>query len=155
MERLGVKVSLTSWYRPQANGQVERINQEVGRFLRCYCQDWPGEGADFLPSQSMRRTPSATPPLTTLLFSAGLGISWPRHVGIRARLRPLRWTSGFGLVRRPGTLRTCLQRRHKEQSDAPPQWVSLLSRQPGLALHPEPAPPPALPEAEPAVCGAI
>ena len=34
MEKLGVTVSLTSGYRPQSNGQVERINQELGRFLR-------------------------------------------------------------------------------------------------------------------------
>jgi hypothetical protein len=34
MERLGVSVSLTSGYHPESNGQVERVNQEVGRFLR-------------------------------------------------------------------------------------------------------------------------
>ena len=49
MERLGVTVSLTSGYRPQSNGQVERVNQELGRYLRSYCQDWPGEWAAFLP----------------------------------------------------------------------------------------------------------
>ncbi|KAI2661080.1 Transposon Tf2-6 polyprotein [Labeo rohita] len=41
---LGVNVSLTSGYHPQANGQVERLNQELTRFLRTYCQnhqeDW-------------------------------------------------------------------------------------------------------------------
>ncbi|KAI2661335.1 Transposon Tf2-6 polyprotein [Labeo rohita] len=41
---LGVNVSLTSGYHPQANGQVERLNQELIRFLRTYCQnrqeDW-------------------------------------------------------------------------------------------------------------------
>ena len=45
MERLGVSVSLTSGYHPESNGQVERVNQEVGRFLRSYCQDRPGEWA--------------------------------------------------------------------------------------------------------------
>ena len=49
MERLGVTVSLTFGYRPQANGQVEGVNQEVGMFLRCYCQDLPREWAYFLP----------------------------------------------------------------------------------------------------------
>ncbi|KAL0163550.1 hypothetical protein M9458_039303 [Cirrhinus mrigala] len=36
---LGVNVSLTSGYHPQANGQVERLNQELTRFLRSYCHD--------------------------------------------------------------------------------------------------------------------
>ncbi|KAL0198991.1 hypothetical protein M9458_007531, partial [Cirrhinus mrigala] len=35
----GVNVSLTSGYHPEANGQVERLNQELTRFLRAYCQD--------------------------------------------------------------------------------------------------------------------
>ena len=39
MERLGVSVSLTSGYHPESNGQVERVNQEVGMFLRSYCHD--------------------------------------------------------------------------------------------------------------------
>ncbi|KAI2667413.1 Transposon Tf2-6 polyprotein [Labeo rohita] len=36
---LGVNVSLTSGYHPQANGQVERLNQELTRFLHSYCHD--------------------------------------------------------------------------------------------------------------------
>jgi hypothetical protein len=37
MERLGVSISLTSGFHPESNGQVERVNQDVGRFLRSYC----------------------------------------------------------------------------------------------------------------------
>uniref|UniRef100_A0A3B3DPC6 Gypsy retrotransposon integrase-like protein 1 n=1 Tax=Oryzias melastigma TaxID=30732 RepID=A0A3B3DPC6_ORYME len=41
---LGINVSLTSGYHPQSNGQVERLNQEITRFLRSYCshrqEDW-------------------------------------------------------------------------------------------------------------------
>lgn len=33
MEKLGITVSLTSDYHPQANGQEESANQEIGRFL--------------------------------------------------------------------------------------------------------------------------
>ena len=45
----GVTVSLTSGYWPQSNGQVERMNQELGKFLRSHCQDRQGEWAQFLP----------------------------------------------------------------------------------------------------------
>ncbi|KAL0199954.1 hypothetical protein M9458_003141, partial [Cirrhinus mrigala] len=42
--QLNINVSLTSGYHPQSNGQAERLNQELIRFLRTYChqnqQDW-------------------------------------------------------------------------------------------------------------------
>ncbi len=41
---LEINVSLTSGYHPQSNGQAERLNQELVRFLRSYCNknqlDW-------------------------------------------------------------------------------------------------------------------
>ncbi|KAK3536390.1 hypothetical protein QTP86_008851 [Hemibagrus guttatus] len=37
--RLGIGVSLSSNYHPQSNGQAERLNQEIGRFLRSYCSE--------------------------------------------------------------------------------------------------------------------
>lgn len=49
MEKLGVTVSLTSGYQPQSNGQLESMNQDLGRFLRSHCQDRQGEWAWFLP----------------------------------------------------------------------------------------------------------
>ncbi|KAL0204491.1 hypothetical protein M9458_002509, partial [Cirrhinus mrigala] len=45
---LGVNVSLTSGYHPQANGQAERLNQELTRFLRSYCQDHQEDWSRFL-----------------------------------------------------------------------------------------------------------
>ncbi|KAL0193439.1 hypothetical protein M9458_011735 [Cirrhinus mrigala] len=45
---LGVNVSLTSGYQPQANGQAERLNQELTRFLRSYCQDHQEDWSRFL-----------------------------------------------------------------------------------------------------------
>ncbi len=43
-KKLNVNISLTSSYHPQSNGQTERLNQELTRFLRTYCQqnqaDW-------------------------------------------------------------------------------------------------------------------
>ncbi|KAL0150390.1 hypothetical protein M9458_054207 [Cirrhinus mrigala] len=45
---LGVNVSLTSGYHPEANGQVERLNQELTRFLRAYCQDHQEDWSRYL-----------------------------------------------------------------------------------------------------------
>ena len=53
MERLGVSVSLTSGFHPESNGQVERVNHDVGRFLRSYCQDWLREWTAFVPWAEM------------------------------------------------------------------------------------------------------
>ena len=39
MERLRVSVSQTSGFHPESIGQVERVNQDVGKFLQSYCQD--------------------------------------------------------------------------------------------------------------------
>ncbi len=36
---LGVTVSLSSGYHPQTNGQAQRKIQELGRYLRAYCQE--------------------------------------------------------------------------------------------------------------------
>ena len=49
MERLGGSVSLTSGFHPESNGQVERVNQDVGRVLLSYCRDRPGEWARYIP----------------------------------------------------------------------------------------------------------
>ncbi|KAM9534947.1 bis(5'-adenosyl)-triphosphatase isoform 3-T4 [Salvelinus alpinus] len=53
MEHLGVSISLTLGFHPESNGQVERVNQDVGRFLRSYCQDRPGEWEEFVPWAEM------------------------------------------------------------------------------------------------------
>ena len=44
LARLGIKTNLTTSYHPAANGQTERANQEVEKYLRLYCNyrqdDW-------------------------------------------------------------------------------------------------------------------
>ncbi|KAL0172764.1 hypothetical protein M9458_033075, partial [Cirrhinus mrigala] len=46
---LGISVNLTSGYHPQTNGQTERKIQELGRYLRAYCQDDQHSWSRFLP----------------------------------------------------------------------------------------------------------
>ncbi|KAK3532112.1 hypothetical protein QTP86_008400 [Hemibagrus guttatus] len=36
-------------YHPQSNGQAERLNQEIGRFLRSYCSREQQQWSEFLP----------------------------------------------------------------------------------------------------------
>ncbi|KAL0175542.1 hypothetical protein M9458_027872, partial [Cirrhinus mrigala] len=75
---LGVNVSLTSGYHPQANGQVERLNQELTRFLRSYCQDHQEDWSRFLLwaeyAQNSIRKPSTnlTPSQCTLGYQPPL-----------------------------------------------------------------------------------
>ncbi|KAK3525865.1 hypothetical protein QTP70_010919 [Hemibagrus guttatus] len=47
--RLGIGVSLSSGYHPQSNGQAERLNQEIGLFLRSYCSREQQRWSEFLP----------------------------------------------------------------------------------------------------------
>uniref|UniRef100_A0A671KHG3 Gypsy retrotransposon integrase-like protein 1 n=1 Tax=Sinocyclocheilus anshuiensis TaxID=1608454 RepID=A0A671KHG3_9TELE len=47
--QLDINVSLTSGYHPEANGQVERLNQEIGRYLRSYCSREQHRWSEFLP----------------------------------------------------------------------------------------------------------
>ncbi|KAK3570675.1 hypothetical protein QTP86_024977, partial [Hemibagrus guttatus] len=47
--RLGIGVSLSSGYHPQSNKQAERLNQEIGRFLRSYCSREQHRWSEFLP----------------------------------------------------------------------------------------------------------
>lgn len=49
MEKLGESISLTSRYHLQANGQVERANQEIRSFLRTFCANRLEDWAQFLP----------------------------------------------------------------------------------------------------------
>ncbi|KAK3575422.1 hypothetical protein QTP86_026497 [Hemibagrus guttatus] len=46
--QLGIGVSLSSVYHSQSNGQTERLNQEIGRFLRSYCSREQQRWSEFL-----------------------------------------------------------------------------------------------------------
>ncbi|KAK1797509.1 hypothetical protein P4O66_000801 [Electrophorus voltai] len=47
--KLNITVSLISGYHPQANGQAERANHKLDKFLRLYCQHHPERWSAYLP----------------------------------------------------------------------------------------------------------
>jgi hypothetical protein len=49
LTRLGIKSNMTSGYHPQANGQTERANQEVEKYLRLYISRRQNDWARHLP----------------------------------------------------------------------------------------------------------
>ncbi|KAK1802686.1 hypothetical protein P4O66_004186 [Electrophorus voltai] len=55
LDKINIMVSLTSAYHPQANGQVERVNHELGKFLRLYCQRHTETWSTYLPWEDMPR----------------------------------------------------------------------------------------------------
>ncbi len=54
---LDINVSLTSGYHPQSNAQVERLNQEIGRYQRTYCSREQNRWAEFLPWAEYAQNP--------------------------------------------------------------------------------------------------
>ncbi|KAI4905793.1 hypothetical protein NFI96_024897 [Prochilodus magdalenae] len=77
MHKLGISVSLTSGYHPQSNGQCERANQELAKFLRVYCYDNWSDWAMYLPWAEIAQN-SLTSSTTSLTpFQCILGFQSP------------------------------------------------------------------------------
>ncbi|KAI2666750.1 Transposon Tf2-8 polyprotein [Labeo rohita] len=69
---LGITVNLSSGYHPQTNGQTERKIQELGRYLRAYCQDDQHSWSRFLPwaeyaQNSLRQDTTGLTPFQCIL----------------------------------------------------------------------------------------
>ncbi|KAI4899248.1 hypothetical protein NFI96_022015 [Prochilodus magdalenae] len=77
MERLGVSVSLTSGYHPQANGQCERMNQELGKFLRVYCHENQNDWSAYLPWAEMAQNSLVSSTTSLTPFQCMLGYQPP------------------------------------------------------------------------------
>ena len=44
----GIEMKATTAYHPQSNGEAERVNQEIGTYLRMYCAEKPDDWSLFL-----------------------------------------------------------------------------------------------------------
>ncbi|KAK1796886.1 hypothetical protein P4O66_000883 [Electrophorus voltai] len=92
--KLNIIVSLMSGYHPQANGQVERVNQELGKFLHLYCNYHPETWSTYLPwakyaQNSLRHTGTGLTP-----FECVLGYQlplYPWNVPTSDQLEVERW----------------------------------------------------------------
>ncbi|KAL0176934.1 hypothetical protein M9458_029264, partial [Cirrhinus mrigala] len=74
---LGVNISLTSGYHPQANGQAERLNQELTRFLRSYCQNHQEDWSRFLFWAEYAQNSLVKPATNLTPFQCTLGFQPP------------------------------------------------------------------------------
>ncbi|KAI4900377.1 hypothetical protein NFI96_000695, partial [Prochilodus magdalenae] len=77
MERLSITVSLTSGYHPQSNGQCERVNQELGKFLRLYCHNNQNDWATYLPWAEMAQNSLISSATSVTPFQCMLGYQPP------------------------------------------------------------------------------
>ncbi|KAL0156943.1 hypothetical protein M9458_048189, partial [Cirrhinus mrigala] len=134
---LGVNISLTSGYHPQANGQAERLNQRLTRFLRSYCHDHQEDWSRFLfwaeyAKNSLRKPASNLTPFQCILGFQPPLFPWSGEpselpaVNSKAVRRPgIKPTSIFG---GPFVTPSC-----KPTADAG-QWVWLSTRDLRLRL---------------------
>ncbi|KAK3553485.1 hypothetical protein QTP70_003522 [Hemibagrus guttatus] len=136
-------VSLSSSHHPQSNGQAERLNQEIGRFLRTYCSRVRPE----LP-HSLLHGPD------TISVRAGVSATFVPLVG--------------GALRRPGSggviqaesgglgVGPCVTAEGGKEAEDPGRPTSspapfLSGGAEGVAIYPEPPPQATLLEAQPQV----
>ena len=63
----GIEMKATTAYRPQSNGEAERVNQEIGTYLRMYCTEKPNDwllylaDAQFAHNSRIHSTHGQTP----------------------------------------------------------------------------------------------
>jgi hypothetical protein len=101
---LGIEAAKTTAYHPQADGQMERVNQELEQYLRLFCGERQNDWADLLPMAEFQY--NILPPNRRLSCSIADSIQgWAS-----SRSNPHVWN-------RPTSLRTgwSLQRKRRKQ----------------------------------------
>ena len=72
-EALDIKIHYTSGHHPEANGQVERVNQTLEQYLRLYCAYHQDDWAELLPIAefSYNNTPSESTGVSPFFATKG------------------------------------------------------------------------------------
>ncbi len=146
-QKLNINVSLTSGYHPQSNGQVERLNQELTRFLRSYCNRNQSDWSRFLfwaeYAQNSLRKPATgiTPFQCTLGFQPPL-FPWSGEpselpaVNSWLQRSEATWNEAHTHLQRAVRRSSDQANRHRRSNPdyQPGQWVWLSTRDLRLRL---------------------
>uniref|UniRef100_A0A9J8A1W6 Integrase catalytic domain-containing protein n=1 Tax=Cyprinus carpio carpio TaxID=630221 RepID=A0A9J8A1W6_CYPCA len=79
-QQLNINVSLTSGYHPESNGQVERCNQKLTRFLRTYCHNNQADWSRYLLWAEYAQNSFRKPATGLTPFQCVLGFQYTLHM---------------------------------------------------------------------------
>ncbi|KAL0194547.1 hypothetical protein M9458_008119 [Cirrhinus mrigala] len=139
--QLNINVSLTSGYHPQSNGQVERLNQELTKFLRAYCYLKQSDWSDYIVWAEYAQNSLKKPSTQLTPFQCILGFQSPLFpwsgettnlptVDSWLRRSEATWDATHASLRR--AIQRVTRQANRLRRDAPQyqvgQWVWLSSK---------------------------
>ncbi|GLB40094.1 putative chromo (CHRromatin Organisation MOdifier) domain containing protein [Lyophyllum shimeji] len=80
---LGIKLSTSTAYHLQSDGQTERVNQELEQYLRIFCNEWQDDWDDLLPEAEFQYNNHVHSATKYTLFMLDTG--WNPRMGFEPR----------------------------------------------------------------------